>query len=84
VRKKHVNISCICIVLVKLNISRYTFTCIELCEISAARLIDYREIHKLLRDFGNENGKIDMNIVCDTTVSYGVEQLLTAAGRVRL
>ncbi len=82
-QKKHVNISCICIVLVKLNISRYTFTCIELCEINAARLIDYREIDQLLRDFGNENGKMDMNIVCDTTVSYG-KQLLTAAGRVRL
>jgi len=27
---------------------------------------------------------MDMNIVCDTTVSYGVKQLLTAAGRVRL
>jgi hypothetical protein len=82
VRKKHVTISCICIVLVKLNISRYTFTCIELREINAARLIDYREIAE--RDFGNENGKMDMNIVCDTTVSYGVNQLPTAAGRVRL
>jgi hypothetical protein len=48
--KKHVNISCICIVLVKLNISRYTFTCIELHEINAARLIDYREIDQLLRE----------------------------------
>jgi len=50
VRKNHIHISRICIVLVKLNIPRYTFTCIELREINAARLIDYREIDQLLRE----------------------------------